>query len=148
MSLSQEQPPSDVDEVLKDFLSRKFISIGNELNQPSKFPIRKEMPYKAQIGDVHYFGNPATHNYDAAITVEGFWGLKSSGWVDLGQSAVVGSGVFVQETAPSSPDDGDFWLKLSIPELSQYMNAAWEPIPLKSDLADEIGDLIITGGYF
>lgn len=57
-------------------------------------------------------------------------------------------GVFVQETAPITPAEGDFWLVLSIPELSIYANATWEPIPLKSDLADELGSLVITGGYF
>lgn len=57
-------------------------------------------------------------------------------------------GVFVQETAPVSPQNGDYWLKLSIPELSIYVNAVWEPIPLKSDLADELGSLMITGGFF
>lgn len=81
MSLSQEQPPIKLDDELGDFLSRRFIEVGNELDKPSKFKERKEMPYKPQTGDVHYFGNPASHSYDAAITTEGFWGLTSTGWV-------------------------------------------------------------------
>ena len=84
MSITQEQPPINVERELREFLVRRFIEIGNEFNRPGKFPERKEMPYKSQIGDVHYFGNPATHAYDAAITAEGFWGLKSTGWVQLG----------------------------------------------------------------
>lgn len=84
MSLSQEQPPLSIDDNLREFLVRRFIDIANQLDLPSKFPERKEMPYKAQPGDVHFFGNPATHSYDAAITAEGWWGMKSTGWVQLG----------------------------------------------------------------
>ena len=84
MNLSGEAVPDSVEEELREYLNRKFIEIENAFQAPSKFPERKEMPYKPQIGDVHYFGNPATHNYDAAITAEGFWGLKSTGWVQIG----------------------------------------------------------------
>lgn len=90
MSLSQEQPPISVDEELSEFLNRRFVDVGNELVKPSKFPQRKEMPYKPQTGDVHYFGDPATHNYDASITAEGFWGLTSGGW--LGMDSASGGG--------------------------------------------------------
>ena len=83
MSLSQEQPPLSVDDELREYLARRFIDIENELGKFNKFTERKQMPYKPQTGDIHYFGDPGTHNYDAAITVEGFWGLSSSGWVQL-----------------------------------------------------------------
>lgn len=86
--LSQEQPPFSVDEDLRDFLIRRFVDIDTAFKQASKFPERKEMPYKPQTGDVHYFGNPANHNYDAAILNEGFWGLVNGTWIDLGQSSV------------------------------------------------------------
>ena len=84
MSLSQEQPPISLDPELREYLTRRFIDIENEFRKPSKFPSRKEMPYKPQIGDIHYFGNPAIHNYDAAIASVGFWGLTSIGWIQLG----------------------------------------------------------------
>ena len=83
MSLSYEQPPIGTPDELAEYLNRMFRSIDVAVDQPSKFPERKEMPYKPQVGDIHYFGNPATHNYDAAITSEGFWGLKSTGWAKI-----------------------------------------------------------------
>ena len=83
MSISQEQPPEEIDDNLKEYLKRRFVDIGTEFDKPGKFPPRKEMPYKPQIGDVHYFDDPADHNYDAEITSEGFWGLKSTGWAEL-----------------------------------------------------------------
>lgn len=84
MSLLQESPPESLPEDVREYLQRMFIDVENSFRKPAKFPERKEMPYKPQLGDVHYFGNPATHSYAAAITAEGFWGLKSTGWVQLG----------------------------------------------------------------
>ena len=84
MSISNEQPPVETDERLREYLARRFIDIGVALDDDPKFTERKEMPYKPQTGAMHYFGNPATHNYDIAITQEGFWGLRSNGWVFLG----------------------------------------------------------------
>lgn len=105
MSLGQEQPPEKIEEDLKEFLGRRFIDISNQLNQPSKFPERKEMPYKPQTGDVHYFGDPATHSYDAVISSEGFWGLESTGWVKLSKKAtgVSGLGVWRYRTETGTP---------------------------------------------
>ena len=80
MALSQEQPPPGVDEALREYLIRFRTDIDSELRKASKFPERKEMPYKPQSGDIHYFGDPADHNYDAAITTEGFWGLRNGTW--------------------------------------------------------------------
>lgn len=84
MSIPREQPPEELSERVKAYLNRRFDSIADALEQPSGYPIRKEMPYKPQVGVIHYFGNPATHNYDAAILTEGFWGLTSTAWVKLG----------------------------------------------------------------
>ena len=81
MSLTREQPPEDTPEELRKYLNRRFDSIADAFSQPIQYPVRKEMPPKPQIGAVHYFGDPATHNYDAAILTEGFWGYASSGWV-------------------------------------------------------------------
>ena len=81
MSISQEDVPESVDEELREFLARRFIDIAVALDKPSRYVERKEMPYKPQQGSIFYFGNPGTHNYDPAITSEGWWGLKSTGWV-------------------------------------------------------------------
>ena len=81
MSISQEDVPGSVEEVLREFLQRRFIDIAVALDSPARYVERKEMPYKPQIGSIYYFGNPGTHNYDPAITSEGWWGLKSTGWV-------------------------------------------------------------------
>lgn len=86
MALSQEYPPDSTDEDLRDFLIRRFVDVDNNLKQASKFPVRKEMPYKPQVGDIHFFGDPLTHNYDPVITKASFWGLTDLGWVDLAQS--------------------------------------------------------------
>jgi hypothetical protein len=82
--ISNEQPPENTEETLREFLKRRFIDIAIALSQDPKFTERKEMPYKPQTGAVHYFGDPLDHGYDPAITQEGFWGLRSDGWVFLG----------------------------------------------------------------
>jgi hypothetical protein len=86
MSFTPEQAPENTEESLREYLNRMFTNIGITFSQPSKFPKRKEMPYKPQIGDVHYFGDPADHDYNATITSEGFWGLTNLGWIKLGGS--------------------------------------------------------------
>lgn len=43
-------------------------------------PILTAIPAKPKIGKIYYFGNAILPN----ITVEGFWGYKSTGWVLLG----------------------------------------------------------------
>lgn len=101
-ALSQEQPPFEVDENLRNYLIRAFTDVDNQLKAPSKFPERKEMPYKPQVGDVHYFGNPATHNYDAAITLEGYWGLTSTGWKQLDAAGGGGGSPTLQDAYDNS----------------------------------------------
>jgi hypothetical protein len=81
-SIGQENPPEGTDPLLAEFLQRRFISIEVALDDAShSFPPRKQMPYKPQVGQIYYFNNPADHNYDPEITSEGWWGLKSTGWV-------------------------------------------------------------------
>jgi len=73
--LGQEQVPLSVEnEELRDFLNRRFIDIGSLFFQAPKFPERKQMPYKPQFGDIHYFGDPTTHQYDTQIIEQGWWG--------------------------------------------------------------------------
>lgn len=76
MSLSQEEPPEGLDPELKEYLSRRFIDIDNLLSRAPKHPERKRMPYKPQFGDVQYFGDPASHDYDAIILSKGWYGFK------------------------------------------------------------------------
>lgn len=84
MSLSQEHPPDGIEEELREFLSRRFVDVATQLALAPSCPPRKQMPYKPQVGAIHYFNDPANHDYDPAITGEGFWGLTSAGWVLFG----------------------------------------------------------------
>lgn len=76
MSLSQEEAPEGTPAELKEYLGRRFLDIATLLDQASKFPQRKQMPYKPQFGDEHYFGDPATHQYDPVINLRGWWGFQ------------------------------------------------------------------------
>lgn len=142
MSLGQEQPPTSVDDELSEYLVRRFLEIGIALESPSKFPVRKLMPYKPQIGDVHYFGDPGTHNYDAAITSEGFWGLTGTGWISLslgGGGGGGGSAVDVEDSGVSLTTD------------VTKLNFTGALVTLSEPVADEItvtiGDAIYSGGF-
>jgi len=73
-SMSKETPPQDIDANVRTYLTRIFTSISIALNKTHEFVERKEKPNKPQIGDLYYFGDPVTHDYDAAITSQGFWG--------------------------------------------------------------------------
>ncbi len=89
MAISQEQPPFEIDEELREYLIRFRTDVDNEFRSAPKFPERREMPYKPQVGDVHYFGDLGTHDYDAAITAEGFWGYSDpDGWRQLDTGGV------------------------------------------------------------
>lgn len=84
MSYTPEVPPDHVDPEFRSFLNRQFLDISNELVQTNKFIERREMPYKPQVGNIYYFGDPSSNSYDAAITAEGWWGYKSTGWSQIG----------------------------------------------------------------
>lgn len=75
MSFSQEQPPESVEEILREYLGRRFIDVAQNFRDAPKFPKRHGMPYKPQFGDIQQFGDPATHQYDAVITGAGWWGF-------------------------------------------------------------------------
>jgi hypothetical protein len=92
MSIGQEQAPFDVDPFLSEYINRKFIEVDMALRSAKKFPERKEMPYKAQTGDIHYFGDPSTHSYDADITAEGFWGKSNLGWIPVSLRRLIKTG--------------------------------------------------------
>lgn len=64
-----------------EYFRRVFTQIKIALQTVHIFPIRKILPEKPKVGGVYYFAAaiPST-----AITGEGLWLLKSSGWVQLG----------------------------------------------------------------
>jgi len=73
MGLTLETPPDSFTEVEREWLTRRFVEVGAVLDQPSKHPERHRMPYKPRFGDIHYYGDPLTHSYDAVITSHGLW---------------------------------------------------------------------------
>jgi len=101
MSLSQETPPDGIDPGLADYLSRRFQDVAIELTKPKKYPERKEMPYKPQSGQIEYFGDPATHSYDAEITEAGWWGLSEGNWILLSLSLPIEVGYLTDLTTPN-----------------------------------------------
>ena len=131
MALSQEQPPFDVDEGLREYLIRFRTDIDNELRKASKFPERVEQPPKPQKGDVHYFGDPVTHNYDAAILVEGFWGYNNTGWVQLDGGA-----------GGASDLQGAYDADTSVPQID--INATPDPLTIDATVA---GDVFAVRGF-
>ena len=74
-----EQPPDSTDLSLRSYLTRMFQAIANELLK-SRYEPRKDMPAKFGVGDIYYFAGsiPST-----AITGEGLWIYKSTGWVQI-----------------------------------------------------------------
>lgn len=106
MALSQEQPPITTDEDLRNYLIRLRTDIDSELKKAAKFPERKEAPYKPQVGDVHYFGDPVDHSYDAEITSEGFWGLTSTGWEKLNTPGASAQFEWKYSTTTTAADPG------------------------------------------
>lgn len=132
LSISQEQPPESVDEELRSYLIRMFTDIDSTFRKPPKFTERTEQPPKPQKGDVHYFGDPANHNYDAAILVEGFWGFTEAGWEQLDGGGGGGSS--------SLQDAYDF--DTSIPQID--INATPDPLTIDATVA---GDVFAVRGF-
>ncbi len=154
MSLSQEQVPLTTKEDLSEFLTRRFIDVANELVKPSKFPERKEMPPKPQVGDMHYFGDPADHSYDAIITVEGFWGFTSAGWVGLGLTGG-GTGLSawekISEATPAAATTFDIiWdetLYSAVKIILENIQPATDNAHMDMQFGHTNGGTIITSGY-
>ena len=84
MSLSNELPPFELEDDVRNYLIRRFNEVELEFTKPIGFTIERIAVDKPQIGNIYYFGDPANYNYDVAITAEGWWGYKSTGWVQLG----------------------------------------------------------------
>jgi hypothetical protein len=145
MNLSQERPPENIDEDLGEFLVRRFIDVGTALDQAPVFPPRKQMPYKPQLGHVHYFGDPTIHDYDAAITSEGFWGLTSEGWVPIGATNRVKTttATFVSATgAIGTVNTAETVLTRSIP--ANALKAIGDRIRIRTWFVAQAGPSIVT----
>lgn len=76
-----EQPPYSTDENLKEYLSRMFNNVNISLQQSHIIPRQNTLPARPEVGGIYYFNAaiPST-----SITAEGYWGYKSTGWVQLG----------------------------------------------------------------
>ena len=81
IGIGSEQPPEDVDVPLKEFLSRQFVQVNIALEQNNDFDVRYVLPAKLRVGKIYYFGAAVA---TTPITGEGWWGFKSTGWVQLG----------------------------------------------------------------
>lgn len=71
-----EQPPISPD-ALKEYVYRQLVGLESDINQLDKIQPRTAIPAKPIIGKIYYFSNIVL----PAITVEGYWGYKSTGWV-------------------------------------------------------------------
>lgn len=84
MSLQIDVPSFDDLSQVQSFLQDQFLALSIELNKSKEHIQVKVMPTKPKIGKVYYFGNPVSNTYDVAITSEGWWGYKTTGWSQLG----------------------------------------------------------------
>ena len=79
MSLSIEQSLGLFNEDQSSYLERMWRRISKELNRSDQFVKRDVLPSKPIVGKVYYFNSAI-----GPITAEGWWGYKSTGWVQLG----------------------------------------------------------------
>lgn len=79
-NISSEQAPSHLDADLISYLDRMRREIQLAFNTISQLSVLYVLPAKPQVGKIYYFGAaiPTT-----AITAEGYWGYKSTGWVQI-----------------------------------------------------------------
>lgn len=79
-SIGSETPPVNVDATFKDYLVRMRSAINIALSSPDYFAPRSTLPRKFKVGNVYYFTSaiPTT-----AITGEGLWIYKSTGWTQI-----------------------------------------------------------------
>lgn len=72
--------PANIDPDLSLFLRNNFIDINIALGNVNQIERINAIPDKLSIGKIYYFNNaiPTT-----PITSEGWWGFKSTGWVNI-----------------------------------------------------------------
>ena len=76
-----EQPPSDTPEKLKRYLSTILQRLDDGITNSMQMPLLTAIPAKPIIGKQYYFNNAIA---TTAITSEGVWVYKSTGWSLLG----------------------------------------------------------------
>ena len=77
--ISSEQPPEEVEPVLKEYLSRMLGQVNFALRDVNRMPKIYVLPDKPQDGQLAYFGQII----GATITSVGFWGYEAGTWVKL-----------------------------------------------------------------
>lgn len=78
--ISSEQPPSDIDDKLSDWLIRLVRSINNSFHNVDDYDVLYAVPDKVFVGMTRYFGAAIA---TTAITAEGLWIYKSTGWTQI-----------------------------------------------------------------
>ena len=73
-----EQPPVNTDPMLAEYLNRMFNNVNLMAIDQYNYDVINIVPVKPKIGCVYYFGAAV-----GVITAEGWWGYKSTGWVQL-----------------------------------------------------------------
>jgi len=78
--VSAEQPPESVDPELIEWLTRRMIEMNIAFAQVEDYDVLYQLPEKYNVGTIRYFGAaiPTT-----AITAEGLWCYKSTGWTQV-----------------------------------------------------------------
>jgi len=79
-NISNEQPPVSTDDDLKEWLARRMVELNIAFGQIEDYDVLYQIPEKNFVGMVKYFGAaiPTT-----AITAEGLWCYKSTGWTQI-----------------------------------------------------------------
>ena len=76
----ERRPPDTTDPDMVAYLEQMFEEVALEIRNSGKFARRDKLPQDPEIGRMYYFNAaiPTT-----AITSEGWWGYKSTGWVNI-----------------------------------------------------------------
>lgn len=79
-SIPAEQPRVDVPSDLIGYLNRQTVAINLALMDVQYFVPKTILPERVRVGEAHYFAAaiPTT-----AITGEGLWIYKSTGWIQI-----------------------------------------------------------------
>ena len=80
MPIPDEIPPEDFTQDQIEYLQRMFRYAKKEDEEQDLVPKRDKLPIVPEIGRLYYFNSAILPN----ITAEGYWGYKSTGWVQIG----------------------------------------------------------------
>lgn len=75
-----EQPPYNTDLKLSSYLLRVLGMLERNIKLVEKIQPRTALPSRPEVGKIYYFSSTVL----PTITAEGYWGYKSTGWVQLG----------------------------------------------------------------